>query len=180
MEDFVFVRHGQSQANADRYVATGDSPLTGLGREQARQTAEKVSDLGIEVVASSPCLRARQTAEIIAGQLGIGAADIVVLDSLRERGLGEFEGRPKTRESGYFFTVDREMGVEPKAEVLERMRACLNEIRELSRLGKVLAVGHAVSGYFLIEASKGRELGELDPPSQMSNADYVVIALDRS
>ncbi len=61
------IRHGQSEFNVV-YEADGtdpmvlDAPLTALGQAQARQVREKVADLGIRQVITSPLTRAIQTA----------------------------------------------------------------------------------------------------------------------
>lgn len=179
MTDFIFVRHGQSQANSDKEIATDLSPLTEQGIEQAKITAKEIKELGIVQIASSPLIRAQQTAEIIAGELGIELGHIKVIEELKERGLGELRGKPKEHESDYYYSVDNEFKVESRTDTLKRMAICIHRIKELSASGKVLVVGHAVSGYFLIETAKGKtQLNELESPSEISNADYLVIAVN--
>lgn len=179
MIDFIFVRHGQSQANADKKIAADDSPLTEQGIEQAKITANEVKGLGVVQIASSPLTRAQQTAEIIAAELGIDLSHIKVIDKLRERGLGDLKGKPKERDSDYYYSVDNELNVESRIDTLNRMAQCIQKIKELSTNGKVLVVGHAVSGYFLIEAAKGKtKLADLESPSEISNADYLVVSVD--
>ncbi|MFO7654321.1 MAG: histidine phosphatase family protein [Candidatus Krumholzibacteriia bacterium] len=79
-----FLRHGL----ADRSEYEGDDddlrPLTDRGRERMAQEAAAMAelDLRLDVVITSPLLRARQTAEIVAGHLGLD-------DRLHvDRGLG--------------------------------------------------------------------------------------------
>ena len=66
-----FVRHGL----ADRAAYGGDDdrrrPLTERGREQLRRQGEVMAglDLGVELILSSPLLRAEQTAAILAEAL---------------------------------------------------------------------------------------------------------------
>ena len=66
-----FVRHGL----ADRAAFSGDDdrrrPLTDGGREQLRRQGEVMAglDLGVELILSSPLLRAEQTAAILAEAL---------------------------------------------------------------------------------------------------------------
>ena len=56
-------RHGQTQWNLeDKVCGRTDLPLTEVGLEQARLLAERTKDLKIDVIISSPMLRARQTA----------------------------------------------------------------------------------------------------------------------
>lgn len=176
MTDFVFVRHGQSQANADKIIASAESPLTKQGIDQARVTAQEVKNLGITLIACSPYLRAKQTAQTIADELGI--ANIQIIDELRERGLGALEDKPKTHESEHYFTNDTANNFESRQDTLDRMNRCLLKIAELSPGNTVLVVGHAVSGYYLFEAAKGiRVANDLGAPSEMKNAGYLVIAV---
>jgi serine/threonine-protein phosphatase PGAM5 len=59
----VFLRHGQ-------YDAESRGQLTALGCEQARLTAKYLEAFRFDLVWSSPLLRARETADIVAGHLG--------------------------------------------------------------------------------------------------------------
>ena len=84
-------RHGETGWNAEgRWQGQTDVPLNERGRRQARALAAQVRDQGIAALASSDLRRARSTAEIVAGELGLEA---VHLDAdLREQGFGDFEG----------------------------------------------------------------------------------------
>lgn len=104
MIDFIFVRHGQSKANAEKVIADANSPLTEAGIEQARKTGMEVKDKEITLIVCSPYLRAQQTAETIAGELGIDLAHIKIMDELQERGLGVLEDNPKTQDGLWYFT----------------------------------------------------------------------------
>ena len=87
------VRHGQTSWNAEgRVQGRSDIPLNREGRRQALETAEKLAglDAAIGTVITSPLRRARETAEIIAGHLGIG---VEINDGLVERDFGDYEGR---------------------------------------------------------------------------------------
>ncbi len=84
----VWLRHGQSTWNAaGRFQGhTPHPPLTELGLEQAYAAAAEAVTLGIDHVVSSPAVRARQTALVVARALGLPAH----LDPrLVEQGYGE-------------------------------------------------------------------------------------------
>ena len=69
----LLVRHCQSQANADgRLEGKGDSPLSEIGREQAKRVAAFVAsqDIGPATLIASPLSRARGTAKEIADLCG--------------------------------------------------------------------------------------------------------------
>ena len=91
---FVLVRHGDTDHTAARTFSgsTGTDPaLNDHGREQVRLTAEWLAPLaGHELVMlSSPMLRTRQTADIVAERIG---ASYDVHDGLVEASFGAWEG----------------------------------------------------------------------------------------
>ncbi len=72
--DFVFLRHGESVGNAEeRFQGQADFPLTEKGRRQAMALAERwlKEKMKFDLVVTSPLSRARETAELIAGKLGV-------------------------------------------------------------------------------------------------------------
>jgi broad specificity phosphatase PhoE len=84
----LLVRHGETDWNRDgRWQGHSDTHLNDLGREQARRLARELRD--VDVVYSSDLARAKETAEILAGELGLP----VRFDArLRERSFGAWEG----------------------------------------------------------------------------------------
>jgi broad specificity phosphatase PhoE len=73
-QQFIVIRHGESQTNATNIFQAGNQydsdPLTELGMEDARHLAERLADLPIDVIVSSSYLRARSTAAAIAEATG--------------------------------------------------------------------------------------------------------------
>ena len=92
VETLIFVRHGQSEANVTRTISNRDLPhsLTELGKDQALNLAETLAMREVQIIYSSPILRARETADIVAGACGI---EVTVADELREFDCGVMEGR---------------------------------------------------------------------------------------
>ena len=93
----LLLRHGQSPLSVERrYSGRGNPELTREGLEQAAAAAtalaaRHVSTAGgnIRAVVSSPLMRARQTAEPVAGVLGLG---VTVDERLTETDFGAWEG----------------------------------------------------------------------------------------
>ena len=88
MTTLLLVRHGETDWNRDgRWQGHSDTHLNDLGREQARRLAGELRD--VDIVYSSDLARAKETAEILAGELGLP----VRFDArLRERSFGAWEG----------------------------------------------------------------------------------------
>lgn len=90
--NFVFLRHGESIGNAEsRWQGQSDYPLTDKGRKQAGALAArwKSEAAKFDLIISSPLIRAKETAEIIASALD---AKIELDPLLLERNIGEMEG----------------------------------------------------------------------------------------
>jgi probable phosphoglycerate mutase len=87
-----FVRHGKSEANIQHVISNRASHfgLTELGRGQAQTLAEKLRDIPITAIFSSPVLRAKETADIVSRSFYL---PYQVTEALREYDCGYLEGR---------------------------------------------------------------------------------------
>jgi broad specificity phosphatase PhoE len=84
------IRHGQSAGNAaGRFGGHSPTPLSDLGFEQARLTAEALAKENVNAIYSSDLLRAVQTAEPLSRLTGI---PIITKPEFRERNVGVLEG----------------------------------------------------------------------------------------
>lgn len=80
----LLVRHGQSQGNIDGIIQGAEDPLTDNGRHQANLVGRFLaSERTVTHLYASPYARARETAEIIGGHIGMAPAF--------ERGLAEID-----------------------------------------------------------------------------------------
>ncbi len=180
MSKFYFVRHGESEANAAGIVADKYSKLTQKGLEQARITGNSLKQRKINLIITSPYVRAQQTAETIAAELGIEIKNIKIVEQLRERGLGECEGRPKDMESERFFEIDSERGFESQKVLILRTQKALSIIEELiaSTDGAVVVIGHAISGFYLRQIAAGLlSVSRFEDYHHMSNADFIEVEI---
>jgi len=174
----LFVRHGKSLANADDIVGTPDTPLAEEGIEQARVTGQDLRSQNVTALVCSSFIRAQQTAEIIAGEVGVPIADITVVDELRERRMGELEGHPKRHETAFFFENNTALGFESQAALIERMSRALQRVKEIAAktAGTTVVVGHATSGFYLLQVAKGHtKFEDFEPVNEMNNAEFVEI-----
>ena len=84
-------RHGETAWNLEgRWQGHTDIPLSARGRSRRGRWRRACATLGIGHIRSSDLTRARETAEIVARELGI--AEVMVDPRLRERSFGVFEG----------------------------------------------------------------------------------------
>ena len=83
------VRHGETQWNIEHKVqGVTDIPLTQKGKDQAKELQDLVKSLNIDVVISSPLMRARETAKILVDS----KLPINTDDRIKERDWGMNEG----------------------------------------------------------------------------------------
>lgn len=143
------VRHGQSEGNVKRYFhGQTDYPLTELGREQARQVAEKLKAAKFQRCCASDLQRAWNTALACLTY----HPDITpeVCTDLREHFVGDMEdisweeaercfpGIPDRFVNDWFHTVPP--GGEDPQEMLHRVARCVDGI--IARGEDTLLVSH--------------------------------------
>ena len=136
-------RHGQTRWNAEnRICGRTDLPLTETGIAQAQALAEKASPLGIDLIISSPMLRAHHMAQIVAERCG---AEVLVDERLIEQNYGIFEGLD--RKNPDFLASKRQFatrypGGESMLDMAGRLYPLLREIRETYSEKTVLLACH--------------------------------------
>jgi broad specificity phosphatase PhoE len=147
-------RHGQTDWNIDlRLQGTTDIAMNQVGIEQV-QTAAKHLDNSWDLILSSPLSRARQSAEIVAEQIGI--ENIVIEPLLLERAFGIGEGLTYAEWGEKFAKLDDIPGAESRSEVERRARELLGHIEQNYAGAKVLAVSHgALIRFVLSEVTAG-------------------------
>ncbi len=89
-----FVRHGQTDDNANGNILTGwlATPLNNVGIEQAKETAIQLKDITFDLCLCSPLKRTKQTLqEILVYHKSLR---VIFDDRLKERDYGEITGQP--------------------------------------------------------------------------------------
>ena len=166
------VRHGQSVGNEKQlFFGWSDHPLTELGREQARQAAEKLREVRFTRCVSSDLVRAWDTALACADGRGI---EVEAAPDLREQDMGELEdltfaqamerGGESVERMLADWTRAAPPGGESGAHMKERVGRCVDEI--VRRGEDTLIVAHNGS-LSLILSHFG-----LAKESELMNHDY--------
>lgn len=137
------IRHGETDWNADeRTQGSTDIPLNDTGRAQAQATARALEAESWDTIVSSPLGRAFETAEIIAGVLGV--TRIGTDPRLVERDYGEAEGVGIADRDRLF--PDKQIpGAEPWEAVQERMLTALTDVAERFPGRRVIVVSHGAA-----------------------------------
>lgn len=138
----VLVRHGETEWSRDgRHTGRSEVPLTGRGREQAREAGRALEGMEFALILVSPLGRARETLEL-AGLRGPAE----VCDDLGEWDYGEDEGRttPEIRAErpGWSLWRDGVVGGETLEEVGRRADRVAALLRAVDGDVAVVAHGH--------------------------------------
>ncbi len=120
MTELYLVRHGETDWNRQRRIqGLTDIPLNDNGRRQARDAGALLARRRWDAVVASPLARARETAEIIAAELGLPAPELV--PALVERNYGQAEGMDFLEIERLFPDRGSVPGQESREEVVERV-----------------------------------------------------------
>lgn len=174
----LLVRHAESEGNrAACFTPHPDIPITSEGRIQAREAAERLRrDFAPARIVSSPFLRARQTARIVADALAL--VDIHVEDDLRERCYGDFAGLPYATPRPDFDPTTywewRPPRGETLVEVAARAGAALDRIASAADGRDVVVVSHGAVMLSLVR----HVTGTWGPSRVVPNAGLLVALHD--
>lgn len=205
------VRHGQSAGNVARDEAElaqahlidittrdADTPLSDLGREQARALGRWFAELPQSqrptVLMTSPFLRSRQTLDAVAGALGIDADGIAVDERLREKEFGVLDrytvagikaqfpelAAQRALVGKFYF---RPPGGESWCDVILRLRSVVEVLRRDHVGERVLIVAHQVivnCFRYLLECLDEAQILAIDRHADVPNCSVTQYALDRA
>lgn len=167
-------RHGQTMWNIEkRLQGRGNSPLTEDGIERAKELRDRIKDIKLDVIYSSPIERALTTANIIKGDKNV---EVVTDDGLREMCFGDYEGKitDEVRKENPNWDISLIMkgntelaapNGENLAEVRERVAKAMDSIIEENKGKTVLVVAHgitlkAIMYYFKDEEVNSEVMGQ--------------------
>ena len=152
----LFARHGATDFNVQqKWMGGMDMPLNRDGLLQSRKLADELSHYKLSKIYSSPLERARSTALEI--QKHNSSAPIFIIDDLRERSLGEFEGLEKSPEN--YKKMIRSNSIEPIKNLQQRLEKALYNIEKDET---VLIVSHSAVFRCLINEMGYRSEPEID------------------
>lgn len=147
---YYIMRHGQAISNVRAICSCWPekfhNPLTKLGRQMVKESAEKLEKTGarIDLIFNSPLLRCRQTAAIAGKIFKIRPK---IDKRLREIGFGKFNGKNL---GGMWKSFDHEAerihkgadGGESYAEILDRMMKVVEDIEKKYKGKNIMLVSH--------------------------------------
>ena len=158
------MRHGQAISNVKEIVSCWPekfkNPLTKLGKEMVKESAEKLKDKNIDLIFASPLLRTQQTAEIVEKKLKI-KTKVKTDKRLREQSSGIFNGLSFAKLTSFFGELDpkrfrmRPEKGETYIEIKKRMVDFLKDIDKKYEGKNILIISHELPLLLLDSAVKG-------------------------
>jgi len=154
MTTIYLTRHGQTEWNLEkRLQGHGNSPLTEFGLNRAKELSERIKDIDIDTIYTSPIERAYKTAEIVKGDKYI---EVKVHEGLKEMNFGDYEGKiteevMKENPDWDISAIMRgnlEMRApngETLGEVRERVNSAMRDIIKENEGKNILIVAHGIT-----------------------------------
>jgi broad specificity phosphatase PhoE len=160
-----FIRHGESQMNVKGYRSGHtNTPLTKLGRQQAKLAGQQARNHDIDIIVCSPLSRAHDTAKIAAREMGLDESSIHISSLLIERHYGRFEAQPYDPE----IKINGFSDVESWDEMTKRAQLALKWIKSLDG-HNVLVASHGAIG----RAMRSLLMPKYNHKERIANAELV-------
>jgi ribonuclease H / adenosylcobalamin/alpha-ribazole phosphatase len=177
----LLLRHGQTPMSVQkRYAGRSDVPLTDVGVQQAAAAAKRLASAGpgaLDVIVTSPLLRAVQTAGEVAAVTG---APVVTDDGFAEADFGAWDGltfaevRERWPAEVTAWLADPQIappGGESFTDVCSRVTRALHRMLADRERERVLIVSHVTPIKTLVASALGA------PPSALYRMHLDVAAL---
>ena len=170
-------RHGQTDWNIN-FLLQGvtDIPMNSTGIAQVKTAARALRRDDWDLVLTSPLGRARETAEIIAEQLGFD--DIHQQELLVERSFGEAEGLAYDQWKLKYSNLDEIPGGESKSELTARSELLLQTFARTHPGKRILAISHGALIRTVLAISSDNELPR--EGERLGNASLNIVSHQKS
>lgn len=177
----IITRHGETEENREG-ILQGHLPgkLSLEGIEQAKKVALRLKDEKIDFIYSSDLTRSADTAKEIAKFHPY--ASIEFLQDMRERDLGELQGRKKS-EFGWDAKDFKVTFMQPKngesmENLYKRAKNFLSKIISRHKNDAVLLVGHNGINKALIAVITNKTYKEIDEIENQKNTSINIFEID--
>lgn len=160
---YIVMRHGEAESNVRNITSTearNNSHLTERGKKQAAATGKKFKKKRVDIIYSSDFARTRETALIVAGEVGIPEENIVFDERLREIKTGVFNERSNTEYHAFYASNEERFhkapeGGENLSQVKRRVMDFLFEINARHRGKTILIVTHEYPSWMIAAGTRG-------------------------
>ncbi len=180
----IITRHGETIENTEGIVQGHlHGTLSTLGKEQAKKLAQRLKDEKIDFIYSSDLARASDTAkEISKFHPNI---PIKFVKELRERYLGEFQGKRKSdygleKHESITKLINPKGYIESLQEMLKRAEKFLDKVLHKHKDDVVLFVCHNGIGKTIICAITNKPISGIKDIENLSNTSINIYEIDET
>ncbi len=169
--NYFAMRHGEAECNAKNILNSDVEKiyhLTKKGQAEVERGVKKLKlSLGknkkIDLIIASDFIRAKETAEIVANELGLGVSEIIYDKRLRELNMGSLSGKNIKEYYSYFSSEEEEAvkslpGGENMMQVKRRMGDFIYDIDKKYSDKNILIISHEYPLWQLYSASNGADI----------------------
>ncbi len=177
---YTLMRHGEAESNMRNVIddTLTTYHLTERGKKQVVATIKKLKKTKFDFIYASPILRTKETAEMVAEELG---AEIFFDDRLQEIHLGEFRGKSPKEYHARFPThgakfKNRPQGGENLVDLRARLMSFIQEIDAKNSGKNILIISHEYSLWILSTAGVGMDEKEIIAEKLNRGKDFIKTA----
>jgi broad specificity phosphatase PhoE len=165
---YFLLRHGQTifqKDNIDRIYSDQEYlslEITKEGRDKIAKQAQVLKEKNIDIIFSSPLLRTKQSAQIVADVLG---KEIIFDDRLVDMKMGEFAGKVTSMYDDFFLI--NKLGLESRpnsgenwTDILERINSFLNDVEKKYQNKTILVISHGEPLWLWAAYSRGAKTAD--------------------
>ena len=163
---YYLLRHGEAVSNVKDVVSCWPekfyNPLTGKGVRKIKKVAKGLKNKNIDLIFSSPLLRTKQSAEIVANELGL---KVKYDKRLRELGVGVYNGKSAREFFKYFRNREERItravpSGESYSEILKRIFDFFKGVNKKHKGKKILIVSHQAPLLLLLGKINGNSISQ--------------------
>jgi len=162
---YFVMRHGQAENNVLEISNSNNDRvchLTELGRKQVKESAQKIKDIKFDYVFVSPIIRTQETFEIVKSELNL-SCPIITEQKIRERSLGDYDGKPLKEFFAVFGDKTEEFTKRPSNgecinDVKKRVGDFLNDLESEYQNKTILIVTHGDPAWMISAISGGMDI----------------------
>lgn len=185
--EYFIMRHAESVFNTKGVLnvdQTVENGLTEKGKEQISALVNDLKQRKIDVIYHSPLQRTRETAELVAKELGLSQDCVLADNRLSEMNFGEFEGKSVEAYHSFFgdeYLTKRPDGGESWGDAKRRVGEFLYELDSNQQGKKVLIISHNGPLQMLQSVADGDDAKETllhikDSSYDVKNAEWRVLS----
>jgi len=161
--NYFLARHGESDHNVNNFLSADNtvvSNLTEKGREQIKSVGQKLKSQKIDVIFASPLIRTKDTAEIIADEIGFDKNNIIIDGRITETQTGELNGQSVEEYRKLFKQISDRFKIAPKggetlSELRKRIGDFIYDVNNKYKNKNILIVTHEYPVWAFISIKDG-------------------------